>query len=305
MELTGLLPLILCCAVVILAAGAVLGSETPGRRRDALAVMTFNIRFHNPDDGENAWPHRRDRVAEVIRMNRADLFGLQEALQDQVADLEQRLPEYTWYGLGREDGKERGEFVPIFYRKDRFDVLDNAVFWLSETPARPGSRGWDATIPRATTWVKLRDKQTGGVLFAFNTHLDHWGAKARDESARLLLAKIEKIAGPEPAVLTGDFNCTPSSRPYRILTTGTDDPDERGEFSLTDARGVSESEPAGPDSTWNGFREITPGLRIDFIFLSGPWRVRSYQILDERNDGRFASDHLPVIAELIAESESE
>lgn len=267
---------------------------------EALVVVSLNIRFDNPGDGENAWPHRRDLVAEMIRSNRADIVGLQEALSRQVADLEERLPGYAWHGVGREDGKEQGEFVPIFYRKDRFELLDKSVFWLSETPAKPGSRGWDATIPRATTWLKLKDRRTGGVLFAFNTHFDHWGAKARDESAKLLLAKIEKIAGSSPAVLTGDFNCTPSSRPYRILTTGTDQPDERGEFSLTDARSVSESEPAGPDSTWNGFREITPGLRIDFVFLWGPWRVASHRILDDRHDGRFASDHLPVVAQLIA-----
>lgn len=261
----------------------------------ALRVMSFNIRYNNPRDGENAWPHRRDWVAEIIRGQKTDVAGLQEAEFNQIEDLQKRLPQYGWFGVGRDDGKKRGEFVPIFYRKDRFEVLEKDSFWLSETPEKPGSVGWDAAITRVVTWGKLKDKRTGRELYAFNTHFDHRGPKARKHSARLLLDRIKQIAGDAPVVLTGDFNAGVGSSPYKILTGKSG---ERAKLALREARAISTTEPQGPDSTWNGFSRVAPGRRIDFIFVHGPLRVQSYRVLDEQREGRFPSDHLPVLAEL-------
>lgn len=268
-------------------------------------VMSFNIRYDNPGDGTNAWPLRRDAVAELIKTERPDIAGLQEALLSQIDDLQTRLPSYDWHGVGRDDGKQRGEFVPIFYRRDRFEPLDTGTFWLSETPNLPGSKSWDAAITRLVTWMKLKDKLTGRTLYAFNTHFDHLGWQARIASAHLLLSEMRRIAGDAPVVLTGDFNTVPSSTPYRIITTGISDNAESGgeqsESHLDDARRISAAAPIGPNSTWNGFQEVLAGRQIDFIFVRGI-RVITHAIVDERPNGRFLSDHLPVWADLKLDS---
>jgi len=148
-----------------------------------LHVMTWNIRYDNPGDGENAWPHRKDWVAEIIRREKADIIGLQEVLKGQLDDLTQRLPEMVAYGVGRDDGKMKGEYAPILYRRDRFELLDKSTFWLSKTPDVSGSKDWDAALTRIASWVKLKDKQTGKVFYFINTHFDHRGAEARLQSA--------------------------------------------------------------------------------------------------------------------------
>jgi len=170
-----------------------------------ISVMTYNIRFNNPDDGPNAWPNRRQAVIELIRKYNPDLFGLQEALIDQIHEIHDGLGHYSWFGVGRDDGAVRGEFSPVFYRDGRYELLDGSTFWLSETPAVPGSMGWDAACPRVVTWVKLQDKSSGEILFFFNTHFDHMGDTARMESARSLMEKIKDIAGDYPVVVTGEF----------------------------------------------------------------------------------------------------
>lgn len=265
---------------------------------DALRAMTFNIRYDNPGDGPNQWRFRRDGLAELIRDQNVDILGCQEALRNQIADLEERLPGYAWYGVGRDDGRERGEFVPIFYRKDRFDVLEKSSFWLSESPDQPGSRSWDAALPRVTTYMRLRDKETGAVWSVFNTHFDHRGRLARVESARLLREKVSEVPKSDRVLLLGDFNCQPSDRPYQVLTAESEE-----SRRLSDARTASQTDPRGPDSTWNGFTMIIPGRRIDFIFVSGNVRVLSHEILEARMGERFLSDHLPVVVDVTSERE--
>jgi len=262
-----------------------------------LRVMTFNIRYDNAGDGENRWRNRRDAVAAVIAENKVDVVGLQEALERQIDDLAQRLPDYAWYGVGRDDGKTRGEFAPIFYRKDRFEVIDKGVFWLSETPETPGSKSWDAAITRLVTWIEFRDKTADCTFFAFNTHFDHIGTEARLRSAALIRERIPRIAGEKPTVLTGDLNCVATSAPYRTLTEKGDADVDRPP-ALLDTRKVSLTDPRGPDSTWNGFTEIESGRIIDYVFVSAGWRVASHATIDERVEGRFVSDHLPVLAEI-------
>ena len=282
-------------AVAVLVPGGSYGEEA-----SALRVMTFNIRYDNPGDGPDQWRFRRDGVAELIRAQQIDLVGCQEALRNQVADLEERLPGYSWYGVGRDDGQERGEFVPIFYRTDRFDVLDKSSFWLSEEPDKPGSRGWDAALPRVTTYLRLKDRRTGEIWSVFNTHFDHRGRRAREESARLLRERTSAAPDGDRIVLTGDFNCQPDDAPYRTLTAAN------GEHrNLRDAQSVSRTPSRGPNSTWNGFREVVPERRIDFLFVGEGVGVLSHEILVARRNERFLSDHLPVVAEVRAEGHSQ
>jgi len=261
-----------------------------GADGEPLRVMSFNIRYDNPADGEDAWSKRRATVASMIRFHGADVVGLQEALRNQIADLEAALPHFGWFGTGRSAERD-GEHCAILFRRDRMEVLAESTFWLSETPEVAGSRAWDAALPRIVTWGKLRDRRTGAVLHFFNTHFDHRGETARRESARLLLQMVAEIAGKEgPIVVTGDFNATPESEPYRILTTGGG--------ALVDALHASRCPHHGPTSSWNAFEAIEPGRRIDFILVRPPVEVRQHGILSDTFDGRFPSDHLPALAEV-------
>jgi endonuclease/exonuclease/phosphatase family metal-dependent hydrolase len=253
-----------------------------------LRVMTFNIRLNLASDGPNAWPHRKEAVASMIRFHRADLIGVQEALPDQLRDLDALLPQLGRFGVGRTADRS-GEHSAIFYRQDRFDVLAQDTFWLSETPDVPGVKGWDAAYERIVTWGKIRDRLTGTTFFHFNTHFDHIGQQARRESARLLAAKIAEIAGnTAPVIVTGDFNDVVDSDAYRILTAA----------GLRDAFTTARAPHHGPTSTWNAFRAIEPGRRIDFIFVRGDAAVLQHAILSDTFDGRFPSDHLPVVVDV-------
>lgn len=261
---------------------------------DHLRVMSFNIRYNTPADGKNAWPHRKDMAAGMIRFHRADVVGLQEALIGQNRDLAERLPDYDWTGVGREDGKKKGEFSSIFFRKCRLELLQHDTFWLSSNPEKVGSMGWDAACRRIVTWAKFRDRRTERIFYHFNTHFDHRGQQARRESAKLLLSKVRSIAGRTPTVVTGDFNCTPESEPYRILT-------ESDEFeALSDAFKASEHAHLGPTDTIGGFGPPdTSGDRIDYVFVSNNVDVVQHGILADHWDGRYPSDHLPVLAEVV------
>lgn len=254
----------------------------------AVRVMTYNIRLNLASDGPNAWPHRKDAVAGLIEAHRADLIGVQEALPDQLLDLDALLPAHARFGTGRSAGRS-GEHTAIFYRRDRFDLLEHDTFWLSESPNVAGSKGWDAAYERIATWGKLRDRRSSSTFYIFNTHFDHVGRVARRESAKLLAARIDAIAGSAPVILTGDFNDVPRSEAYEILVAS----------GLKDAIGVTRTASRGPDSTWNAFRAIDPGRRIDFVFVRGPIEVLEHAI-DPRtlDDGRFPSDHLPVVVEI-------
>jgi endonuclease/exonuclease/phosphatase family metal-dependent hydrolase len=264
----------------------------------SIQVMTYNIRFANPGDGIHDWDHRRPLATSLIRFHQVDLLGVQEALRKQLDDLVADMPEYDWFGVCRTDGTTTpdpdGEFSAILYRKDRFERLDGGTFWLSETPYHPGSKGWDAALPRIVTWARFKDRRTGSIFYHFNTHFDHMGEIARAESAKLILMKINAIAGNTPVVLTGDFNCSETDTPYRFIT----DPDSP--FHLTDAMKVSELPHYGPTASFAGSFQIS-GLndhRIDFIFIKGPVEVLRHGILTDNWNGNLASDHLPVIAEI-------
>jgi hexosaminidase len=257
-----------------------------------IRLMTYNIRLNTSSDGINAWPHRADHVADMmVHRHGADIIGVQEALWDQLNDLTKRLPGYRWVGVARADGDRRDEFSAIFFREDRFELIETNTFWLSLRPYRPGSSSWDAAITRIVTWARFKDYKTDAEFVVFNTHFDHRGQRSRRESARLLRRMMPDIANGAPYILMGDFNDSEKSRMYSLLT---------GIRGLEDARYLSETEHQGPTATFTNWVELRdPETRIDFIFVKEPIRVLRHMILDDRYDGRFPSDHLPVVADIL------
>lgn len=253
---------------------------------------TFNIRYDNPDDQENNWKFRKDRVATFIQQEKLDIVGMQEVLHNQLEDLKTRLPEYAEVGIGREDGKQQGEYAPIFYRKDRFKLLDSNTFWLSRYPDSVGFIGWDGACTRIATWAKLEEKSTGKIFLAVNTHMDHVGVEARRKGALLIIERIQEIVGNRPAVLTGDFNVNDASEAYQTLTTN--------KFVLKDAyKTVDVKE--GVSYTFHDFGKIPMDERekIDFIFVTPQIKVNRSWIPKENADGKgLLSDHNPQLATL-------
>ncbi len=272
-----------------------IGQET---KPVSLTVVTYNIRYDNAGDGENRWANRREAMVKYLRETGADLIGLQEVLPQQRAYLAEQLADFAWYGVGRDDDQDHGEGTPIFYRRERFELLAKGTFWLSPTPDKPGSQGWDAALPRIASWVKLRDKNSGSELLAINTHFDHRGPEARTESGKLIVRQIAELAASGerrlPVILTGDFNCRSSAAPYKAIT----EPEDPA-LKLLDAQHISREPHRGGDSTSNGFRQISPGSKIDYIFVRDVAGVARHQIDDPRVDGRFVSDHLPIVADVL------
>ena len=253
--------------------------------RKFFSVASFNIRMDTPNDGENAWPHRKELAKDLIRFHDFDIFGVQEAFRSQLDDLCE-LTQYACIGEGR-DGNDQGEHSAILYKKDRFDLLEHGDFWFSETPDRVGL-GWDATCcNRICSWGKFRDKKSGKEFFFFNSHFDHQGVVARRESAKLLLAKMKELAGNFPAFAVGDYNATPDSEPIQIL---------QSDGLLKNSYDVSELPPYGTVGTYHGFQKDAKALnRIDHIFVAGNIRVLKYGTLNEMPNGQFPSDHFPIM----------
>ena len=256
-----------------------------------LNVMTFNIRLNTASDDRDAWPYRKDKLASQVLFHNVHLLGVQEALHDQMIDLRDRLPVFKYVGVGRDDGKEKGEYSAIFYDTVRLQLLQSKTFWLSETPAIPGSKSWDAAFTRIVTWAKFRDKRTQKIFFAFNTHFDHMGKMARRESAKIVLNKIKEIAGATAAIITGDFNSEPADEPIQVIT------DKNNPLCLTDTKEISATPHYGPTGTFNGFKAKERNDQpIDYIFIKGKWKVLKHATISQSWEGRFASDHFAVLA---------
>ena len=257
-----------------------------------LRWCTFNIRLQNDGDEKAGvgWSVRKDRVANYIKDNKIQIVGMQEVLHAQLEDLLARLPEYDYVGVGRTDGATKGEYTPIFFLKDKFQVLEKGNFWLSETPEVPGSKGWDAALERVASYAKLKDKQTGKVFMAVNTHFDHVGVTARRESAKLIMKKIKKIVGKKPAVVTGDFNVTEADEAYTTMTTS--------KFRMNDAYHMTTNN-TGATYTWHQFCQLPPNRRekIDFIFITPTIKV-SHTHIEEPNPQALLTDHNPHWADL-------
>lgn len=277
--------LTLSCAIVI-------GWTSFGQ--DYLNVLTFNIRLNTPQDSLNAWPHRSANVASQILFHEAHIIGVQEALFDQMQDLDRALTSFKFVGGGREDGKQKGEFSAIFYDTIRLQSLQSQTFWLSETPQVAGSKGWDAALPRIVTWAKFRDKKTKKEFYVFNTHFDHIGKVARAESSKLLLRFANQIAGAIPYIVTGDFNAAPTQEPIQLIVNSKDP------LHLVDTKSISLTPHYGPLGTFNGFhaKEIND-QPIDHIFIKHGIKVLQHATLSQTWEGKFSSDHFPVFARVL------
>lgn len=261
-----------------------------------ISVMSYNIRYDNPDEGAHAWRNRRDNVASVIRFHGPDIVGLQEALHDQLDDLRERLPEYEWLSTGRSHIESAGEYCAIGYKRERFNLEAEGTMWLSETPSEAGSVGWDAQLPRLVRHARLREEKSDVEFYLFNTHFDHYGETARLESAKLLLDRIDDLAANEPVIVTGDLNCRSSSAPYEYLT-GRDK--RSAGRSLRDAHHIARHDHHGPGATTTDFRNIVPDKKIDYVFITTDIEPILHGVCaDTYENGLYPSDHLPVLVEL-------
>lgn len=255
----------------------------------AMKIATYNLRMDTESDGQNAWPNRKELVKNLVKAYNFDIFGTQEGFKHMLDGVNE-VGGYTYFGAGREDGEDAGEHSAIFYKTDRFKVLEGGNFWYSETPEAPG-KGWDATCcNRICSWLKLKDNVSGKEFFFFNSHFDHQGIVARRESSKLLLAKIKQIAGDATVFSTGDYNATPESEPVKIILS---------DGLLKDSRVLSKKAPTGTIGTTNGFKENSPAKnRIDYIFVTKGIRINTYSVLNDKPNGHFTSDHYPVMVEV-------
>lgn len=254
--------------------------------KEVLKIATFNLRMDTPSYGENAWFHRKDMVNDLIRFYGFDLFGTQEGFTHQLNDI-LRLSDYRFIGVGRDDGKDAGEHCAIFYRSDRFKVLDQGDFWLSEHPEKPG-RGWDGTCcNRICTWGKFEDLKNHKQFYFFNVHYEYEGDVARRESSNLMISRIKSIAGNQPVFLTGDFNAFPTEEPIRILNDSG---------FLNDSYKITKEAPFGPVCTYHGYDStIKTEERLDYIWVTDSIQIDKYGVLTNTLYGHTPSDHFPVM----------
>ena len=252
-------------------------------------VMSYNIRYDNPNDGENSWVNRKELLCSQLAFYEPDVFGIQEALPNQVQDISNALPKYTFVGIAR-DGIGKGESSNIFFKKDKFKLLEQNTFWLSETPEII-SKGWDAALNRICTYALLKENKTKQIFWIFNTHLDHQGEIARTKGIELILYKIKTLNTQNyPVIFMGDFNSEPTEE--RIINLKT---------KMIDSQEISEEKPFGPSGTFNAFKHNEPVLKkIDYIFLSkeSNFKVYKYAVLSDSKDLKYPSDHLPVYVEI-------
>lgn len=273
--------------------------ESPARLR----VVSFNIRNCTAPDGDDHWDHRRDLVARTLLDHNADLVGLQEGRFSQVAYLRERLSDHAFVGIGRDDGRDdheaAGEFAAIFFRRSRFEKLEEGHFWLSETPHVVGSKGWDAPLPRMASWARLCDGQTSRTLRFLNTHLEWEGVRARQASASLLRAHLDSLDAIEPAILTGDFNDAEGSVTYGNMFSEVLDPDGSAALPPVDVFRAVFPQAQDDEGTYHGFTGTSHKKRIDWIVARGPITPVSAAIDRRHFDGRYPSDHFPVVADVL------
>lgn len=271
---------VLCCLLM--------AYQSFAQKNTPIRVASYNIRYNTAQDGVNAWPNRKEMVKSLVRYHGFDLFGVQEALRGQLNDLAE-MNEFAFLGKGRDDGKEAGEHSAIFYKKDRFKVIDSGDFWLSETPDKPG-KGWDATCcNRICSWAKFKDLSTRKEFYFFSVHFDHQGVQARKESGKLMVQKMKEIAKNATTICVGDLNSTPDTEQVTTILT-----------LLNDSYRVTAMPPYGPVGTFNGFKFDAPmKTRIDYVFVSKDINVLNYAVLTDAMEQRYPSDHQPVVTTLV------
>lgn len=277
--------IILFTTLILLSQSAQAGNgdgQIPPKSLKQLKVESFNIRLDTSHDGINAWPHRQQLVLNHLQQTQPDVVGMQEVLVHQLDWLSEHLADYAFIGVGRDDGKRAGEFVPLLYNTRTLTKLDSGYFWLSETPKVPGSIGWLAHLPRVVTWAKF--SQHNKMFFVFNAHFSHVSDLARQKSAEFLVRHIPTIAGDSPVILMGDLNTLDSEPAYATIIA-----DPRLQF--IDTALVNGHQPA---STFNGFGTSTDHKRIDYIFISKGLTSSNYMTHEERDGQRYISDHYPI-----------
>lgn len=268
---------------LLLIAG-MLALSIPPAMAQTLRVMSFNVRYPNPDDGANRWENRRDLMVHTIEQQQPDVIGTQELFKLQGDYLVGKLAHYTWFGRGRY-GDDRDEHMGVFYRNDRLRVVQSGNFWLSDTPDKPGSISWGHPLPRMVTWALFELKGSGQRFYYYNTHFPYreQDEPARTRAAQEIVARLKTLPADVPVVLTGDFNTTPDSQAHALLTR-----------DLQDAR-VSAVTRSGPDATFHNFTG-KPDHRIDWILYRG-LRATAVHTITSSQDGHYPSDHFPVLAE--------
>jgi endonuclease/exonuclease/phosphatase family metal-dependent hydrolase len=259
---------------------------------EAVKAMTFNLRYINSSDtGDKAWSSRREASAELIRKDAPDFVGTQEAFREMLDDLRQRVPGYAEIGVGRDDGKTKGEYSAILYREAAWEVKESGTFWLSDTPEVAGSTSWGNTVTRICTWGRFRSKATDRELYVFNTHFDHQSQPARAKGAALVMQRVAGRASQAPVIVTGDFNAAPDNSAIATM--------RQGPPTLTDAwAAVNKDAKPAESGTFHNFSGRRDGSRIDYIFASAEFTATDAAILNEAKDGKWPSDHYPVRATL-------
>jgi len=267
-----------------------------------LSVMSFNIRYGTANDGENRWEARHELVYEVIRKYDCDIVGLQEALRFQIDQIRAAVPAYGEIGVGRDDGKTKGEYSGILYRQDRLEVTDSGTFWLSDTPEVVGSTSWGNTITRICTWGRFVQKGSGKSFYVFNVHLDHRSQPSREKSVVLIAQRIRDRKHADPVVLTGDFNASEMNPAIRYVKgdlerEGVADDLKKNPVPLVDTFRVLH--PGATEvGTFNSWRGERSGGKIDYVFALPDADILEAKILFDMKDGRCPSDHFPVMARL-------
>jgi endonuclease/exonuclease/phosphatase family metal-dependent hydrolase len=251
----------------------------------SLKVMTYNLRYDTPSDGVNEWGKRKQKVINLLNKYNPDILGVQEALLNQIKDITGARKDYTFVGVGRDDGRQAGEYSAIIFKKDRFQLVDQNTFWLSETPEEIGSKSWDAAITRIATWAILIDKETSRKFAVINTHFDHIGTEARQKSAELLKTRAADLGHDIPVIVTGDFNSERNESPYQTLVDGS-------LIELIDPV-------ANPEGTYCTFIVNSIECKaIDYIFVTNEWNADAYTVIKDNDGTYYPSDHLPVMVTL-------
>ena len=250
-------------------------------------LMSYNIKYANENDGENSWSQRKQFITNQLKFYEPDIIGLQEALLSQIEHFTSELDNFEFVGKAREDGKQKGEYTAILYNNNKFEILEDHTFWLSETPGVV-STGWDAALPRVCTYALFRNKETETRFWVFNTHFDHIGEKARQNSAKLILQKIKEVNLEDlPVILTGDLNLEPETDAIQSITRTLKDSKEIAKLSF------------GSEGTFNGYKFHEPVTRrIDYIFVNDKVEVLKYGVLTDSREMRYPSDHFPILTVL-------
>lgn len=279
-------------ALLLLIPGLSAADAPTAPAQQELKVMTFNLRYASTSM-PHAWSVRRPVTKACLELTAPDLIGTQEGVMAQLADMRADQPAYAMIGQGREGG-EKGEYMAIFYRRTRFELLETHDFWLSETPEVVGSKSWNSSLPRMVTWARFRDKASGKSFVFVNTHFDHMSEEARAQSAKLIRMRLADLKAADPVLLVGDFNAVAkASAAYTTLT---------GDGFLVDLFRAAPDRKGAELSTFHGYRKASLyGIHIDWILGRGPWKAKAAEVITFEIKGQHPSDHFPVMVKVTLE----